>query len=218
MSGVRTPRQQRALQSWTRVLDAGAELLAERGWAGVTLAEVTRRAGVSNGSIYWRVSSKEALLTAIHERLIDTLDAESAPFEDRAQWDALDADEAIARAVALQTSAVRRHRRLLRALVLHAATDPEAAKRGAAAVRRAARRFEAALAPLLEREGHPEPVAAARFVHELVFGALIKRITWPEQEVGRPLSWRAFEAELATAARAYLLAPDRRHSPDGHPG
>jgi len=158
MSGVRTPRQQRALQSWERVLDAGAELLAERGWTGVTLAEVTRRAGVSNGSIYWRVSGKEALLTAIHERLIDTLDAESAPFDDRAAWDALEAEEAIAKAVALETSAVRRHRHLLRALVLHAATDPEAARRGATAVRRAAPR----LPPPAARAALPGPARLAR--------------------------------------------------------
>jgi AcrR family transcriptional regulator len=184
----------------------------------VTLAEVTRRAGVSNGSIYWRVASKDDLLAAIHERFIETISAEGAPFDDPAQWNALSAGEAITKAVALQVNAVRRHRRLLRALVLHAASDPAANERGAEAVRQAARRFERALVPVLDRGGHPEPVAAARFAHELVIGALIRRITWPEHEVGRPLSWKAFQAELTTATRAYLVAQDRRHSPDGRPG
>jgi AcrR family transcriptional regulator len=203
---VRAPRQRRAEESWTRVLDAAAELLAERGWNGVTLAEVTKRAGVSNGSIYWRVGSKDALLTAIHERFIAVLDAESAPYDDQGLWQRMQPRDAIAQAVALHVDIVRRHRRLLRALVLHAATDPDASERGADAVRRAVRRFEAALAPVLERDGHPDPRAAARFAHRLVFGALITRITWPEQEVGRPLSWKAFEAQLTAAVRAYLLA------------
>ena len=187
------------------MLDAGSELLAERGWASFTLAEVSRRAGVSNGSIYWRVDGKDALLAAIHERFIADMDAETAPFMDRDHWARMGAEEAIAHAVALLTGTFRQNRRLLRAIILWASSDAAASERGAKAVRRAARRFENALTPVLERAGHPDPLPAARFVHRLLFSALTARITWPEQELGRQLSWKAFEEQLANAAKGYLL-------------
>ena len=65
---IRPPQQRRSQESLERVLQAGLEVLQEHGFEGFTLQEVSRRAGVSIGSIYARVASREALIMAIYER------------------------------------------------------------------------------------------------------------------------------------------------------
>jgi len=65
---IRPPLQRRSQESLERVLQAGADLLREVGYEGFTLQEVSRRSGVSVGSIYARATSKEALILAIYDR------------------------------------------------------------------------------------------------------------------------------------------------------
>jgi AcrR family transcriptional regulator len=53
-----------------RVNQAVLEIVAERGLAGLTVAEVAQRAGVGKASIYRRWSSKEAVLLAAWQALV----------------------------------------------------------------------------------------------------------------------------------------------------
>jgi AcrR family transcriptional regulator len=53
-----TPRQR-------RILEAATEVFAERGFEGATTAEIARRAGVSEGSIFKRFKTKNDLLMAV---------------------------------------------------------------------------------------------------------------------------------------------------------
>lgn len=48
-----------------RVLDAAAELLVQRGYRGVTVEDVARRAGVGKGTVYLHVRTKDALLLTV---------------------------------------------------------------------------------------------------------------------------------------------------------
>lgn len=45
-----------------RILDSALDVYAERGWAGLTMDEVARRAGVGKAALYLRQPSKEDLL------------------------------------------------------------------------------------------------------------------------------------------------------------
>jgi len=67
-SPVIEPRQQRSHESTQRLLDAAAELIAERGLAEATLAAIGKRAGFSRGIVSTRFGSKEGLLWALVER------------------------------------------------------------------------------------------------------------------------------------------------------
>lgn len=69
--GVRTARQARAKHTVETILEGGARILAERGWAGFTTATVAARAGVSIGSLYEYFPNKEALRDAIVARHLD---------------------------------------------------------------------------------------------------------------------------------------------------
>ncbi|MEV0624206.1 TetR/AcrR family transcriptional regulator [Nonomuraea sp. NPDC050404] len=56
------------------LLDAAEDLLCDQGSTALTLAAVADRAGVSKGGLLYHFSSKEALIRAMVERLIDDFD------------------------------------------------------------------------------------------------------------------------------------------------
>ncbi len=59
-----------------RVLDAATTLFAARGFAGVGLEEIARRAEVTRGAVYHHYADKEGLFTAVAARLqADVADA-----------------------------------------------------------------------------------------------------------------------------------------------
>ncbi|MBL6750681.1 MAG: TetR family transcriptional regulator [Nevskia sp.] len=58
----RTPRAERKK---LRILDAAAEVVARRGYAGATLAEIAAEAGTQAGSIYYHFESREALIEEV---------------------------------------------------------------------------------------------------------------------------------------------------------
>jgi AcrR family transcriptional regulator len=64
MTAVRRTQRERRESSRTRLLEAAVSCLAERGYAGTTLPEVLRRAGLSNGALWRHFPSKAALLAA----------------------------------------------------------------------------------------------------------------------------------------------------------
>ena len=82
---IRRPQQRRSQESLERVLNAGADLLRERGYEGFTVLEVSRRANVSIGSIYARADSKERLFAAIYEREMERMNLESLSLQDTAR-------------------------------------------------------------------------------------------------------------------------------------
>ncbi len=54
-----------------RILDAGAEVLAERGFYGCTMRDVAAKAGVSPPNLYHYVAGKEELLYLVQARVLD---------------------------------------------------------------------------------------------------------------------------------------------------
>src|SRR5262245_8659147 len=60
-------REELGVESRRRIVEAAAALMAERGFAGTSIAAVSQRSGLPSGSIYWHFESKEALLGAVME-------------------------------------------------------------------------------------------------------------------------------------------------------
>jgi len=55
-----------------RLLDAAADVFAERGYEGATLADIARKAGFTTGAIYSRFRDKAELLLAVVERILES--------------------------------------------------------------------------------------------------------------------------------------------------
>ncbi len=75
----KVPRQARSRATVEAIVQAGARVLGERGWAGFNTNEVADTAGVSVGSLYQYFPDKEALVEAIRQRHLDDILAALAP-------------------------------------------------------------------------------------------------------------------------------------------
>lgn len=67
-------RRQQAAATRTRILRAAADLFAKKGYAGTTVAEVARRAGVSVDTLYASVGRKPEMLLAVHDTVLGSGD------------------------------------------------------------------------------------------------------------------------------------------------
>lgn len=99
-----TPVGRPRLHDTERLLDAATALAAERGPAGVTMAEVARAAGAPSGSLYHRFPNRSVLLGEVWLRVITRFQA--GFLEALAAESAVEASVAAARHV---ISWVRRH-------------------------------------------------------------------------------------------------------------
>lgn len=77
---VSPARERQAAATRSRILDAAEELLSEKGFAGMTVAEVAKRAEVSPQTVYATFSSKAGIIVAAiedrvcnNERNVDTI-------------------------------------------------------------------------------------------------------------------------------------------------
>jgi TetR/AcrR family transcriptional regulator, cholesterol catabolism regulator len=80
-ANVPTTQSPRAQAKRELILDAAAEVLAKRGYAGTTLAEIAEGAGTLPGSMYYHFASRDDLVTEvllrgiglIQQRVLDAL-------------------------------------------------------------------------------------------------------------------------------------------------
>lgn len=147
-------REAQSEETRQRILDAGRELIVERGYRPTTVADIAARAGVHVDTLYALVGRKPVLLRELIERALSGTDAPVAA-EDRGYVKAIRADPDPARKLAIYARAVReiqaRMAPLLLALRDASATEPDAAEvwreisvRRAANMRKLAQDLEAA--------------------------------------------------------------------------
>ena len=127
---IRPPLQRRSQESLERVLQAGAELLLEVGYDGFTLQEVSKRSGVSIGSIYARAPSKEALVLAIYDTEMAKVSADNERLRETAQLEGLEGRQLIIALVELMARSTLKHAGILRVFMYRAYADPEIWRRG----------------------------------------------------------------------------------------
>ncbi|MFZ0091823.1 MAG: TetR/AcrR family transcriptional regulator [Solirubrobacteraceae bacterium] len=202
---IRPPLQRRSQQSLERVLQAGLEVLQQEGFDGFTLQEVSRRAGVSIGSIYARVPSREALIMAIYERAMAWTE-EQAPIVRAAVRADLTPRERIEAIVTEMASTMLDHGEILRVFMRVAPMNPDIWQRGAEKSQATAKTFERAILEHRGDLGHPDPDLAIDVVFRMVYNTIARRITHgPKFESTRPLGDKRLVRELARASADYLL-------------
>jgi AcrR family transcriptional regulator len=72
-----------------RILDVAVDLFIERGYAGTSVRDISERLGMTKGSLYYHFASKEDVLNALVQPLMDDLDkfVASAGDDDRDERD-----------------------------------------------------------------------------------------------------------------------------------
>jgi AcrR family transcriptional regulator len=206
--GVRPPRQARARETFDRVLTIGAQLVAEEGFAGLSLAEICRRADVSTGALYARVESMDALALAIHDREFARLALEHAIFDPSERWAARSRDALILDSVGELGAHYARHAGLLRAFILRSSWDQTMHQRGLATTEALSRRICGLWSTRVDDLPHPEPEAAIRAAYRIVHSSLNWRVAFgPRLENATDASWQEHVSDVAAAARAFLCTP-----------
>ena len=81
---AREPKRERGKQRVAALLDAGAAVIAEKGYDGATMTEIAERAGAAIGSLYQFFPSKEALAEALFDRFAERWAASFARVEELA--------------------------------------------------------------------------------------------------------------------------------------
>lgn len=119
-------RERQAAQTRRAVLQAALDLFNEHGWAGTSIRDVARAAGVSVETVYAAVGSKSDLLVAVHDVAIVGDDA-PVPLDGRPEFTALGSGSRAARCAAAARLATQIYRRTARLdLALHEAATTEA--------------------------------------------------------------------------------------------
>jgi AcrR family transcriptional regulator len=173
---VRAPKQERSRRSLDRVIEAAVVLLVERGSDAFTLAEVAARSGVSIGSIYARVGSKDDLLRAAQARELARMGVETRRAFDAPAPDGESLPGAVARAVRATADLLESNAAVLTPFMLLANSDPVIAEAGRAGYRELADGFREVL---LVREAdirHPDPRHAADWSCAVVYAVLARRL------------------------------------------
>ena len=122
-------RADQAIQTRRRIVDAAAELFAERGYAATTIDAVATAAGVSRKTVFDSVGGKAQLMKLAYDFAI-VGDDQPVPLKDRPEIADLLAEPDHAKRLAMYAALVvsidRRISAIWRALEGAAASDPEA--------------------------------------------------------------------------------------------
>ena len=201
------------------MLDAGQKLLEDKGWEGFTVQEVSRRAGVSIGSIYARAPSKESLILAVYDRAMERIAAESrALTEDDSRWEGLSARELIMGATREMAAQMLRHRKILGVFMNRAPVDPAIAARGDQQVKELAERWEGLLLRHRREFKHPDPQLAIEVSFRIAFATIARRIARGSSfGAYRVLDDKRLVEEVGRAIAAYLLERPQKSGAAGRP-
>jgi AcrR family transcriptional regulator len=208
-AGVRPPQQERSRASFERVLDAAQSLIEDGGYQGFTVAEVSRRARVSIGSIYARVPSKDALFHAVHERVMGEIAEAHTALAAPERWASSSTSELIRGAVREVAAQFSGHARFLRVAMHRGAVDEHVATVGSAASSREAELFTALLLTREAEIAHADPQLAVDVAYRMAYCTLARQVMYgPTFESQHRVGWDELVDELGDACVRYLTVPD----------
>ncbi|HWH95119.1 MAG TPA: TetR/AcrR family transcriptional regulator [Baekduia sp.] len=206
---LRPPQQNRSRASLDRVLEAGKELLVEKGFDGFTVQEVSKRAKVSIGSIYARAPNKDTLVFAVYDHAVAELRDERQAFDDPTRWEGLSFDELVHAALREAAETMLRHEAVLKVIMTRAAIDLRVRERGAAQVYDVARQWEELILTRRGEIAHADPDLAVEIAFRMFYAALVRRISFgPDFGAYRKIDDdETLIQEMGAAATAYLTTP-----------
>jgi AcrR family transcriptional regulator len=164
-----------------RLVDEALRLAAHGGLGAVTHRSVQAAAGAPHGSVTYWFGTREGLLTAMVDRLVDVCEARVAPIAagiEAAYASGVEPDpEQIAEAVAAWIDDDRELHLARLELELAAARDPRLRPR----MNDAARVFWRMCEPLARATGSDDPERDGRAMAAMVDGLLLDRLSHPPQ-------------------------------------
>ena len=214
----RVPKQDRSRASFERVLEAAAELMAEKGYAGFALTDVVKRAKVSIGSIYGRVDSKDELIRAVHQRVMSRLELEQADMFLRVRRRALPLPELLSTLIHEMAGFLQRNASVLNAFMGRAYADEVVSSFGKLAYRHTLTEFKMLLIERGSEIAMPQVEHSAQVCFDIIYSCLARyfgvgRLPGKEDQGDLPL----LVADLSDVCLAYLSSSHEPRGPkSGH--
>lgn len=204
-TAIREPKQGRSRASFEKVIVAARTLLEETGYDGFTLADVTRTSGVSIGSIYGRVSSKDDLLRVVQERVLEEVDAEQAQIVSPDRWIGASLNALLPELLDELGEMLRRRAPILRAFMMRAATDDVVGRMGRASGARLAEGFESLLLSRSREIRHPDPPRAARACFTVAYASFTRYLgLGVSLDAAGEGDWLILKADVSLMCACYL--------------
>jgi len=202
---VRAPKQERSRVSFERAVDAAVALLVERRSDAFTLAEVAERAGVSIGSIYGRVDSKDDLLRAAHAREMARITEENAKAFGALNTSEGSFDMAVTGAIRTMAELLRADAAVLAPFMELARQDRTIAMAGKATHASMVDGFRSALLIRRSEILHREPERAVTWSCTVVFSVLARWFGLGDAgEAAAEGEWEDILADLSEMVTAFL--------------
>ena len=155
-----------------RFVQATRELLEERSFEEITVADIVQRAGRTVGSFYARFEDKDAVLGLLVERLDDRIRDLVRAFCDPVRWEGASVADFVAESVKLNVHGYRRAAALYRAAVVAAAKDERFRERRRATMQVGAEAQKRFLLTRRDELSCPDPSRASDAMFEMVVATL----------------------------------------------
>jgi AcrR family transcriptional regulator len=202
---IRPAQQVRSVETCQRLMDSAEELMAEKGFADVPVAEIARRAGFSVGAVYARFRDKAGILQSLRERFWGevraTVDAALTP----ARWEGATVPEVAYETIAFMVQVHRDRIGILREIMGNAHADPEVGARLEEMIAHVCQKLTPLLLDRADEIHHPEPVLAVKFGFRLLLGVMKEAILFGCAGThGVPNSDERLTEELTRAFLGYL--------------
>ncbi|MFW6050934.1 MAG: TetR/AcrR family transcriptional regulator [Myxococcota bacterium] len=205
LRSVAAPKQARSEQTQQRLLAAAEGLIADRGLAQVSIADIVRRARSSVGGFYARFRDKDELLLALHERFIAQLDARLEERSRPERWEGASLAEIVRPVIAEIVDVYFEKQKLIAAFTARAFHSPDTARQGLSFRRRLVARFSALALTRRDEIGHPDPERAVSIGLQMLLGLMSQMVMIGELRAGgQPLDQDEITAELTRAFLSYL--------------
>lgn len=190
-----------------RVLNASQVLMAEGGFDAVQLATISKRTGVSTGSLYHHFGSKEGLIT----RIVDEFTTKAAADLEALNLDGLAFEQRLKCLLDLACAQFRNNPELYRSMSQRVKANPTIW----IPLRELRAKFEERMLSELSKElrarGLYDPMAAIHRMMQTILGVLTHSVVFESGPI-RP-SDPQLETQIFAIGQAILLLPDQRGNP-----
>ncbi|HEX8605261.1 MAG TPA: TetR/AcrR family transcriptional regulator [Pseudoduganella sp.] len=208
---IRLPRQGRSRESFERIIEATVDLLRERAYDQVTLADICRRSGVSTGSLYGRVGGKDALLQVVQVRFLERLGAQFDGEAARIAACNCGLAQVVPAVVAGLGNLLRENAGVLRAFMLRAGVDPVIGAAGKRSALENHLRFARLLQSCRDEIRHPCPARAVDTGLLLIYATQARFLGLDSSgRLDEAGSWSQLLDDLSDMMLAFLLFVPRR--------
>jgi AcrR family transcriptional regulator len=209
---ARAPKQGRSRQSFERILEGTIDLLRERSYDQITLAEICERSGVSTGSLYGRVAGKDELLRAVQVLVLERMGEQFNSEAERIAKEAHGLAQVVPAVVASLGSILKDNASVLRSFMLRSATDEAIEAAGKKSANDNHAKFMALIKGCAKEIRHPQPDRAINSGMMLIYATQARFLGLDSigrlNEAGK---WNLLLEDLSDMMLAFLMfTPPKR--------